>query len=299
CMYWDVLLQRWSSRGCWLGSNSSLTHIHCFCNHLTSFGGDFFVPPNPIDFNKVWSAFTSLDQSNNVVVLATVCLMFALYALGLVFARRADQRDKQKVVNTTIRLNESNQDSSEKRYKIFIQTGAWRASGTTASVGLILYGENGASQPIFLSKPEHANEIFFARGSINIFNILLGQDLGSLIKIRVWHDNSGGSPDWFLTQVIAEDTTTKKKKHFLFNRWLSVAKGDCKIAAEVRAYSQDDKDRFRHLFYLRTDKGFGEGHLWLSVLTRPPQNHFTRCQRLSCCMSILFAAMITSAMFYN
>ena len=39
--------------------------------------------------------------------------------------------------------------------------------------------------------------------------------------------------------------------------------------------------------------------MWISVFTRPPHNPFTRCQRLTCCLSFLFAAMVTNAMFYQ
>ena len=71
--------------------------LHCLCTHLSAFGGDFFVAPNPIDFDKVWAEFGNLAESGNFVVLATVCSIFGLYAFGLVFARRADKKDEQKV----------------------------------------------------------------------------------------------------------------------------------------------------------------------------------------------------------
>ena len=71
--------------------------LHCLCTHLSAFGGDFFVAPNPIDFDKVWAAFGSLAESGNFVVLATVCSIFGLYIIGLVFARKADKKDEMKV----------------------------------------------------------------------------------------------------------------------------------------------------------------------------------------------------------
>ena len=71
--------------------------LHCLCTHLSAFGGDFFVAPNPIDFDKVWSEFGKLDETGNFVVLATVCSILALYLVALVFARRVDKRDCHKV----------------------------------------------------------------------------------------------------------------------------------------------------------------------------------------------------------
>ena len=70
--------------------------IHCLCNHLSAFGGDFFVPPNKIDFKTVFSKFQGIGKDNNFNVLTTVCTLLSLYIICLVFARHADKRDKQK-----------------------------------------------------------------------------------------------------------------------------------------------------------------------------------------------------------
>lgn len=52
--------------------------------------------PNKIDFSKVIAEIQHLPPEN-MVVLSTICLIFLAYALGLVFARRADNKDKMKV----------------------------------------------------------------------------------------------------------------------------------------------------------------------------------------------------------
>lgn len=54
------------------------------------------MAPNPIDFNKVFSA----DLSKNFVVLLVVCLLFGFYLLLVVIARRYDNKDLDKVRNT-------------------------------------------------------------------------------------------------------------------------------------------------------------------------------------------------------
>lgn len=76
-----------------VGENTKPERIHCQCNHLTSFASDFVVAPNPIDFNKVFSA----DLSKNFVVLLVVCLLFGFYLLLVVIARRFDKKDLDKV----------------------------------------------------------------------------------------------------------------------------------------------------------------------------------------------------------
>lgn len=42
-----------------------------------------------------------------------------------------------------------------------------------------------------------------------------------------------------------------------------------------------------------------DGHIWFSIVSRPPTSNFTRVQRLSCAQCLLCCTMITSAMFYN
>ena len=76
-----------------MGEQTKPELIHCKCNHLTSFASDFLVAPNPIDFDKVFSA----DLSENFVVLLVVCLIFGLYILLVVIARRFDKKDLEKV----------------------------------------------------------------------------------------------------------------------------------------------------------------------------------------------------------
>ena len=56
---------------------------------------------------------------------------------------------------------------------------------------------------------------------------------------------------------------------------------------------------FTHLFTERASKNLTDGHLWFSVVARPPSSRFTRCQRVSCCVCLLFTSMLANAMFYN
>lgn len=183
-------------------------------------------------------------------------------------------------------------------YDISIQTGIWRGCGTTANVTIVLFGDNGRSLPILLTQ-RHLNKSFFARGSVNTFTIHLTESLGSLFKIQIWHDNSGKSPAWFFHQVLVTCNATGEKWYFLGNRWLALEKGDGEIKAEISSAGKKESLAFRNLFHFRGAKTLGEKHLWLSLFTKAPHNTFTRCQRLSCCLSILFAAMVTNAMFYK
>lgn len=76
--------------------------LHCLCTHLSAFGGNIFVAPNPIDFDKVWTEFKRLGETGNFVVLSTVCFIFGLYFIGLVVSRRADKKDLRKVHSSNV-----------------------------------------------------------------------------------------------------------------------------------------------------------------------------------------------------
>ena len=80
-----------------MGPKSRPEALQCLCNHLSSFGGNFFVAANPIDFDKVFVEFGRIGETKNYVVLITVCGMFTVYMLALILARRSDRKDEQKV----------------------------------------------------------------------------------------------------------------------------------------------------------------------------------------------------------
>ena len=183
-------------------------------------------------------------------------------------------------------------------YDISIQTGMWRGFGTSACVGIIVNGENGSSGEIALAAPL-AGRKYFARGSVNIFTLTLPSSLGKLTDIRIWHDNSGSNPAWYLQQVVIKDKQTEEMWHFFANQWLSLDERSGSIELHIKAARDRQLAAFKPLFYARTARSLGEGHIWISVFTRPPHNPFTRCQRLTCCLSFLFTAMVTNAMFYQ
>ena len=54
-----------------------------------------------------------------------------------------------------------------------------------------------------------------------------------------------------------------------------------------------------HLFGQKASRNMSDEHLWFSVLARPPESRFTRLQRVSCCLVLLFSSMLANAMFYE
>ena len=56
------------------------------------------MTPNTIDFAEVALGFANLGKTGNVGVIIAVFVFVLLYVLGVIFARRADRRDKQQVL---------------------------------------------------------------------------------------------------------------------------------------------------------------------------------------------------------
>ena len=77
-----------------VGNLTTIRETQCLCNHLTSFGSDFVVPPNTIDFNTVFSAEKFLES---LPVFTTVIVVILLYIGVMVWARREDKKDLIKV----------------------------------------------------------------------------------------------------------------------------------------------------------------------------------------------------------
>ncbi|KAM8985342.1 lipoxygenase homology domain-containing protein 1 isoform 2-T2 [Ara ararauna] len=122
-------------------------------------------------------------------------------------------------------------------YKISVFTGDIYGAGTDANVFLNIYGDLGDTGERKLSKSE-TNFNKFERGQEDTFTVQ-AVDLGILYKIKIRHDNSMFSPDWFLDKVEILDETTEESFIFLCERWLSKKKEDKKIERTLYEQSYD------------------------------------------------------------
>ena len=127
----------------------------------------------------------------------------------------------------------------------------------------------------------------------------LFKDLGKIEAVRVWHDNAGKSPSWFVSRIVITNILKGTQTTFLCRSWLGIGIADGKIDRIFLAATEQDLKSFATLFLTKTSKGLTDEHLWFSVAMRPARSHFTRCQRLSCCFCVLLCTMLANAMFYK
>lgn len=147
-----------------------------------------------------------------------------------------------------------------------------------------------------LKDPKRAK---FGRGEIDQFLLTVPQSLGSIKEIHIWHNNVGKSPAWYLFRVLIRDLQTDSKWWFVCDRWLAVEEGDGSVDRRIQLATKEELTKFNILFVNATRKNLLDGHLWLSVFTRPPKSTFTRVQRLSCCLSLMLSTMVANLMFYQ
>lgn len=105
--------------------------------------------------------------------------------------------------------------------------------GTTANVGMKLFGEVGRSQNIHLFRPGA-----FRRGAQDRFVIANQSSLGRVKKLIIWHDNTGSHPDWSLARVAVRDLQTNVIYHFLANCTLSLKSSKMEVEKTVAVASK-------------------------------------------------------------
>nr|KAF6411309.1 hypothetical protein HJG63_015372 [Rousettus aegyptiacus] len=291
CVFWDEGQGTWDNSGCQVGPQTTLSQTHCLCNHLTFFGSTFLVMPNAIDVRQTGELFATFED--NPVVVTTVGCLCVAYVLVIIWARRKDAQDQAKVKVTVL---EDNDPFAHYHYLVTVYTGHRRGAATSSKVTVTLYGLDGESEPHHLSDPDIP---VFERGGVNVFLLSTLFPLGELRSLRLWHDNSGDRPSWYVSRVLVHDLVMDQKWYFLCNSWLSINVGDCVLDKVFPVATEQDRKQFSHLFFMKTSMGFQDGHIWYSIFSRSARSNFTRVQRVSCCFSLILCTMLTSIMFWG
>ena len=154
-------------------------------------------------------------------------------------------------------------------------------------------GVEGNSGTINLHQDSTGSIPIFDRGTEQKFVIILHKDIGEIYSLRIWHDNSGKDPSWFLDAIEITDAKSGSCWKFIFETWLSLE--DESFSNEVL---QNPSCSGPSITTKLVKEMFSNGHLWLSVITKTPGDCFTRVQRISFCFSLLFCTMAVNATFY-
>ncbi|XP_072791846.1 polycystin-1 isoform X2 [Taeniopygia guttata] len=286
CQYFSEQEKRWKTEGIVPLEETRPDQAVCLTQHLTAFGASLFVPPNSVQF-----IFPAPGPGLNYIVLLTCAVCFVTYSVAALIVHKLDVIDTNRV--GVIPFCGKN---GMYKYEILVKTGWGRGSGTTAHVGIALYGVDNKSGHRHLD-----GDNAFHRNSLDVFQIATERSLGSVWRIRIWHDNKGLSPSWYLQHVIVRDLQSSKSYFFLVNDWLSVESedNDGLVEREVFAASESELRSFWRIFVAELQRGFFEKHVWLSLWDRPPRSRFTRVQRATCCCLLIFLFLCANAVWYG
>lgn len=162
---------------------------------------------------------------------------------------------------------------------------------------MILYGTDASSGVIELSCNYDGSRELFGRGNTDNLLFTVDQPIGSLVKIRIGHDNSGEDPSWFLNEISITDIQANSRWKFPCYRWLGLELEDGSTTLELHSSVKRSYD-FKTEFSNARTYGLANDHLWFSIATKERRDLFTRVQRLTCSCFFLLWIMIVSAMFY-
>ncbi|XP_035389041.1 polycystic kidney disease protein 1-like 2 [Electrophorus electricus] len=246
--------------------------------------------PNHVDLSQTAVLFATVKQ--NYVVVTVLSAFFLLYLIIVMWAWYAD---RFALRTRKMTLLEDNHPCAHYNYLLNIQTGSRSGAGTSAKVMISMEGTEGVSKPHHLSDPDKP---VFEKGGVDMFLLSSPFPLGELQGIKLWHDNSGGHPDWYLNKVTVQDLQSRNVWHFLCSTWLT-STGDSTCARTFNPAKKNEIASFGNIFQARTSTGFRDEHIWMSVVDPPRHSPFTRMQRVSCCMSLLLCTMAINIMFWN
>ncbi|XP_071943837.1 polycystin family receptor for egg jelly-like [Antedon mediterranea] len=305
----------WNQEGCEVGNKTTVDQTQCFCllippetsyeettpmrrrrstegiedlqSDVATFSGGLAV-----SFNKIELTVGLNQLAENPTVFAFMLSCICFYFVVIFWARKEDKRD---MIKAGVCPMIDNNPCDYYNYEVTFFTGVRMGSGTTANVFFILNGEQGQTE---IRAVKDKKRLILQRSSIDSFVMAVPRSLGTLVHLRIWHDNSGNAK-WFLSRVLIKDLQTNRSYYFMIDRWFSLEHDDMQIERVIPTAGISEITSFGHLFYSKTRRNLSDAHLWLSVFFRPARSTFTRCQRATCCLSLLFCTMMANILMYQ
>ncbi|XP_069373627.1 polycystin-1 isoform X2 [Paralichthys olivaceus] len=284
CQYYSVKERRWSSEGLQPLEGSTLQAAHCLTQHLTIFGASLFVHPGAV----VLLPPSGGPMRNSVVGIVCAVLVLTHLLVGLI-AHKLDHLDSLRLSQVPLCGR-----PGLYHYRVLVKTGWRHGAGTTAHVGISLYGVN-------KSGSRHLQrDGAFQRGSLDQFHLETDDNLGEVWKIRIWHDNTGLDPSWYIQHVVVWDPQTDHMFFFVLEDWLSVENQKNEtVEKEILASCPEELSGFRRILTSQLMFGVIERHLWLSLWERPAHSRFTRGQRVTCGALMLHLYLALGALWFG
>lgn len=289
CYFYEDPTGKWKTEGTEIFSDTTLFYTHCRTNHLTQFAGGLYIVPNKINFAFV---IDNASPVKNPLIYSTVLVVTFVYAA---FWAWAYIRDRQEAKRKQVIILNDNLLGNIYCYEIVVFTGSRKEAGTDSKVKIMINGDLDET----FDRELTGNQTYpiFHRGAVDSFLMTVSGPLGKLNYLRVWHDNSGvgNMASWYLKHVIVHDLQTREKFHFPCYNWLAVERNDGKID---RTLAVAGAKQIKWMEF-EAQKRMSDGHLWLSMFTKPLNSSLARLDRVECCFLLFYSFMLLNLLFYG
>ncbi|XP_075409613.1 polycystin family receptor for egg jelly-like [Tenrec ecaudatus] len=307
CLDMLGIQSEWGESNCVLGKKTNWHKVHCVCKvkgkprrqvnsifnlntmpmRMSFVTAKVIVVPNLVDLQL--EVVKKISQ--NLVTLFTVLFILLIYIVLAFWALHRDETDQFQ--RHSVVVLPDNDPYDKKSYLITIFTGSRWGSGTRADVFVQLMGSEGASDVHCLSHPEYKTLL---RGSANTFLLTTKSDLGDIHSIRLWHNNEGKAPSWYLSRIKVENLFQRRIWLFMCRKWLSLGTS----LDQTFPVTNPEKPLNRIDFFLITSTyELGKSHMLFSIFAGIIAKPVNRLQRLSCCLAVLLSTLLCNIMFFN
>ncbi|XP_074197173.1 polycystin-1-like protein 1 isoform X1 [Rhinolophus sinicus] len=285
CLFWDT--GEWKSGSFSPQPGTSPEKVSCSYDRL----GTFSVARSNLNASFERCDISKLQrQPENLLPSLFIMVFMILYALLVNKSRHVDRRERKKAGYIFL---EENALPGHQLYAVVVDTGFRAPARFTAKVYVVLCGENGHSEPKELYCPEKP---LFERNSRHTFVLSVPAPLGPLRTVRLWHNNCGPSPAWYVSHVMVKELLTGCGHSWFFPAecWLAAGRWDGRVERELACLRRGPG--FWKLLYSKFTEYLEDFHVWASVHSRPSGRGPLHTPRLSVTFTLLCAHACVAAL---
>nr|XP_022905588.1 uncharacterized protein LOC111417517 isoform X1 [Onthophagus taurus] len=254
---------------CTVLESSTTSRLECECPEV---GG----PLAPSFFSVSYKIYGIVDISTNlelsvhfIVVIFTLIAIFIYCFLLILWPYRSRPSD-------LIYFLGDNAKQSRFGYLVRLTTADFKSSGTTAHIGIQLYGSISNSRRHILNHPDPFSRLL-QTASVNHFLIATDEALGNIVRLELWSDCSGFRPEWYCESIRVYDVQSYISWHFNVQKRFSVTSGHYSHYFVKPTHPSELTIRTPWLFF---NSHHGGNHTW-NILDTSHDQYWSYPQRLS------------------
>lgn len=291
CYFFNKTTDMWEASGISV-ANSTKIVTSCFTNHLSQYGSGFIQEVNTIDFEF---NFADASFEDNMTIFMCLIITFAIYFICMIYAVVKDNRDIKRLAVPFLRDNHA---EDMYMYEVIVETGPLAQHATTSQIYFVLTGEEEDTGVRCFTDPSRK---LFTTGGIDSFLLTTQVPLGELKMLRLWNDNSGlrDMGAWYVLGATVKDVQTGVMDKFIFDEWVACDRDNYQDDVVAPAVPNDLVDNAYYLLKAGGNRRLADDHLWWSIFSRPIRSRFTRKERVTVCMAMMYLFFLFNAMMYG